>query len=327
MVVRKTQRRAALFLLVVGLAALSRWMPTYVPAKPLSVAVGLWPGAETLMLARELGEIDDEKVRLVEMSWDSAAMRALGNGAVDAAVLSIDEVVRLRESGCRVQVVLLFDQSQGADAIVTSKAEASSIKDFKGLKVGVDVRGTGMLLLASALDSAGLSSTDVHIVPIVPAETQEALRSGEVDAVVSAEPWLTALRRDGFREIVVGEKDRHLLIRALVVTSEAARMNAEALKALIAVHFRLLPVLKGSPDDPGMDVVLRRERVGREEFTRAMALLVHYDLAANRRMMASVNGDLGPIGDLLESLMLKHELIRSPSKNGKWYDDSFLPAP
>lgn len=302
-------------------------MPNYVPAKPLSVAVGLWPGAETLILARELGEIDDAKVRLVEMSWDSAAMRAMGNGAVDAAVLSIDEVARLRESGQKVQVVLLLDQSQGADAILTSKAGAKSIKDIKGLNVGVDVRGPGMLLLASALASAGLSLSEVHIVPLVPAEMHEALRSRSVDAVVSAEPWVSALRRDAFTEIAIADRDRHLLIRALVVTSEAARVNAVGLRSLVAAHFRLLSVLKEARDVPGMDVVLRRERLGRDEFTQVMARLVHYDLAANRRMMASSAGELGTFAAVLESLMLRHQLLRSPPKTGKWYDDSFLPTP
>lgn len=327
MVVQKAQRRVALLILVLGLAALSRWMPDYVPSTPLSVAVGVWPGAETLVLARELGEIDDAQVRLVEMSWDSAAMRALGNGAVDAAVLSIDEVTRLRESGQRVKVVLLFDQSRGADAILTNHERARRVEDLKGLKVGVDVRGTGMVLLASAMNSVGMSPGDVHIVPIAPAEMAVALQSSAVDAVVSAEPWLSALRRDGFNEVEVTAKDRQLLIRALVVSSEAARANGDALRSLIAAHFRLLPVLKEQKEVPGMEAVLRRERLIREEFKGVLGSLNSYDLATNRRMLASPGGELGTLAALLESLMFKHQLLSSSPRPGAWFDASFLPAP
>ncbi|MBL9145031.1 MAG: ABC transporter substrate-binding protein [Verrucomicrobiaceae bacterium] len=327
MVVQKAQRRVALLILVLGLAALSRWMPDYVPSTPLSVAVSVWPGAETLILARELGEIDDAQVRLVEMSWDSAAMRALGNGAVDAAVLSIDEVTRLRESGQRVKVVLVFDQSQGADSILTNHEGARRVEDLKGLKVGVDVRGSGMVLLASAMNSVGMSPGDVHIVPIAPAEMGVALQSSAVDAVVSAEPWLSALRRDGFNEIDVTARDRQLLIRALVVSSEAARVNANALRSVIAAHFRLLPALKEQRDVPGMEAVLRRERLTREEFKRVLATLIHYDLGTNRRMLASPGGELGTVAALLESLMFKHELLSSSPRPGTWFDASFLPAP
>lgn len=316
-----------LLILVLGLAALSRWMPDYVPAKPLSVAVGVWPGAETLILARELRELDDSQIRLVEMTWDSAAMRALGNGAVDAAVLSIDEVMRLRESGHDLRVVLVFDSSKAADAILVREGKAEDMKHLKGLRVGVDVRGTGSLLLASAMASEGMVPGDVQIVPIAPAEMRAALQGGAVDAVVSAEPWLTELRKDRCQEIPVSDKDRQLLIRALVVSAERADANGEALKALVRAHFRLLPVLRGGEYSPGIDAVLRRERLAHDDFAGVMAGLVPYDLEANRRMLTFPRGELGAVAVQLEGLMLKYELLSSRPKPGKWFDASFLPAP
>jgi len=86
-------------------------------------------------------------------------------------------------------------------------------------------------------------------------------------------------------------------------------------------------VLKEQKEVPGMEAVLRRERLIREEFKGVLGSLNSYDLATNRRMLASPGGELGTLAALLESLMFKHQLLSSSPRPGAWFDASFLPAP
>jgi NitT/TauT family transport system substrate-binding protein len=104
--VRPICRWLTVLALVALLLAVAAWLPQRARPDPLTVAVGLWPGSETLLLARERGLLPLDHVQLVEMTWASATMRAFGNGVVDAAVLSLDEVMRLRESHLDLRVAM-----------------------------------------------------------------------------------------------------------------------------------------------------------------------------------------------------------------------------
>ena len=127
--------------------------------------------------------------------------------------------------------------------------------------------------------------------------------------------------------VAVSFKIKTTLLFFFFVSSEAARANGDALSSLIGAHFQLVPVLREQRDVSGMEAVLRRERLTHEEFKEVMEAVVHYDLDANRRMLASPGGELGTLAALLESLMFKHQLLSSSPRPGAWFDASFLPAP
>jgi NitT/TauT family transport system substrate-binding protein len=183
-------------LAVVVLLVIAASLPRPSQSEALKLTLGLWPGVETLVVAREKGLLPKENVQLIAMTWPSAAMRAFGNGAVDAAVLTLDEVLRLREGGYDLRVVMVMDVSTGGD-VVLGGADVRSPADLRGKRVGVDLRGSGMVLLQSALQSAGMSGRDVEMVPLNPSEVAAAMKERRVDAVVLAEPWATRRRRTG----------------------------------------------------------------------------------------------------------------------------------
>ena len=121
----RPSRRGLYFLLFVGLDAVLwlaafTWVPPKkVPAPILSVCV--WPGTESLIVARETGLLPREKINFVEMSWSSASMRAFGNRAADVLVLSLSETLLLHELGNPFRVILAIDSSNGADAIISKE--------------------------------------------------------------------------------------------------------------------------------------------------------------------------------------------------------------
>lgn len=98
----------ALLLLVVGMA-----FPRTERKQRVRVAPGTWPGAETLLLANDLNKLPASRFQVIEIPWSSAVMRALGNGAADVAVVTLDSVLRMRESGQKLRVLMVLDQSTG----------------------------------------------------------------------------------------------------------------------------------------------------------------------------------------------------------------------
>ena len=83
----------------------------------LKVGIHPWVGYESLELAQQFKWLPEgvELVHKEELNTSGAALQA---GQVDAACLTLDEVLRLRAEGTPVTVGLVFDVSAGADALL-----------------------------------------------------------------------------------------------------------------------------------------------------------------------------------------------------------------
>ncbi len=78
----------------------------------------------------------------------------------------------------------------GGDGIIVPKGSAiQSIKELKGKKIAVSKGSSSWGLLLRALQSEGLSASDVEQINLQPDEAQPAFQSGKVDAWVIWEPF------------------------------------------------------------------------------------------------------------------------------------------
>lgn len=113
-----------------GLGALSGCAQS----QPLKVAVQPWCGYQFLFVARVEGWQDTKQVELVDTALTTESVAALREGRVDAAALTLDEVLLLRSQGHPLHVVMVFDASAGADLLLAtpgcraSRANASAWK-------------------------------------------------------------------------------------------------------------------------------------------------------------------------------------------------------
>ncbi len=308
---------AAAVLLVV--AAL---LPRPSRRESLQLALGLWPGVETLIAAREKGLLPNDKVHLIAMTWPSAAMRAFGNGAVDAAVLTLDEVLRLREGGTDLRVVMVMDVSTGGDVIL-GYADVRTPEDLRKKRVGVDLRASGMILLESALQSAGMSGRDVDLIPLNPSEVATAITEKRVDAAVVAEPWATRLQRTGGHVVFDSRQLKHPMFRVLVASAHAVRSQGAELQMVMSAHFTAAEALNRRVNDPAHAVVLRREGLNQQEFEACMTRVQIIDRDTGYRLMKP-NGELEEHSAALEAWMLGSGLLEPRIPNSTWLDHSLL---
>jgi len=283
----------------------------------------MWPGCETLMLARERGLLPADHVQIIEMTWASATMRAFESGVVDAVVLSLDEVMCLRETGRDLRVVLVMDASQGGDAVIVREGIAS-LGDLKGRRVGVDLRGAGMYLLTCALEQAGLKSSDLGLVSLNLPETADAFINKEVDAVVSGEPWITKLRAAGGRSLFDSSQANTPVYRVLVVSSVALRDQRDDVLKVVRAHFAMMKELRKGGEVAGMQAILRRQALTREEFLSCWNLLKSFDLKENLALIGDQSEGLRKDTASMELKMRSNALLNSPASTKEWIDGSLL---
>lgn len=277
--------RVAGFVTLQGIlwAGVFGWHPPKAP-EPLKVAVGVWPGSETLTIARERGILEDERVRVVELTWTSAAVRAFANHGVDAAVLSLDEALNLRRASRDARVVMPMDVSDGADALMAPQGTAQSA-DLRGKRIGVEMRTAGERLLARALETRGIAMSEVTLIQLNLAETETALRDGEVDAVVTSEPWLTRLRAAGAVTLFDSKQMAGELYRVLVVRADVLEKRADDVARLVRAHFMVRDDLAAHLSEAELDVVMRREELSAGQWRQVLAAVKLPTVDEARQMM------------------------------------------
>jgi NitT/TauT family transport system substrate-binding protein len=216
------------------------------PPAPLRVGAIAFAGYAFLFLAERLGRFDTAQLQLKELRSNTDALRALSTHRIEAAALTLDEVITAVQEGVSLKVIAVLDSSQGADAVmarpgITEPAQA------RGRRIGVEATATGGLLLGAFLAKAGLRPIDVTPVPVRLAQAAEAYRSGRVDLAITAEPWVTTLEGLGARRLFDSREMPGRIVDVLAVRSDAQDTHGSALRALLAAHFAALAAFQAQP--------------------------------------------------------------------------------
>jgi len=210
---------------------------------PLTVGMNPWVGYDPLVLARDRGLTDSKQLRVVELASASETLRHLRNGLLDAATLTLDETLRLAESGVPVRIVAVLDESTGGDAVLAAP-RITSPAQLKDEFIAVEDSAVGALLLHRMLTKAGLTRTDVKVTNIEVARHLEALQSGQATAAVSYEPLAGAIEAAGFRRIFDSRELPREILDVLVVRVEVLEQRPEAVDALLRAWYAGLDLFK-----------------------------------------------------------------------------------
>ncbi|MDM7944219.1 MAG: ABC transporter substrate-binding protein [Hydrogenophaga sp.] len=199
---------------------------------PLTVGMNPWVGYDPLVLARDRGLTDPGQLRVVELASASETVLHLRNGLLDAATLTLDETLRLIDSGVAVRIVAVLDASTGGDAVI-ALPRITSPAMLKGEFVAVEDSAVGALLLQRLLQQAGLTRADVRVTNVEVARHLEALQSGQAAAAVSFEPLAGAIEAAGYRRIFDSSEIPGEILDVLVVRAEVLQQRPAAVDALL----------------------------------------------------------------------------------------------
>lgn len=294
------------------------------PAPPLRVGSIVFPGYEFMFLARDLALLPHEQVHLVEMSANTDILRALALGRLDAANLTLDEVLLGRNEGLDLRVALVLDVSAGADVVMAAPG-VSGLADLKGRRIGFEEGATGALMLGAALEAGGLTIDQIRKVPISLVYSVEAFTAQKLDAIVTTEPWASVLERRGARRLFDSAAAPGLIVDVLAVRAETLSRAPEALRGLVAGHFMALSRFQAQPAQLS-PLMAPRLRVPPAEVPLAFGGMELPDAAANREWLRA-GGELQKSAERLGRLMLSQGLTAKAPQLAGLAEPGFLPAP
>ena len=215
--------------------------------RQLHIALHPWIGYETLTLAADLDWLPPSVV-LQRGASVSDSLQALREGRVQAAAVTLDEALRLCAGLPSLQVVLVMDESAGADALVANPA-IEDLAALAGRRVAYEDSAVTKLLLHGALARAGLLPGDIEGVDLTVDRHLPAYREGRIDASVSYQPHTQDLLAAGAVRLFDSRDLPGMILDVLVVDSRALGRRRALLRQVVAAHFRALRYLRSSPDD------------------------------------------------------------------------------
>jgi len=157
-------------------------------------------------------------------------------GEIDVSASAADAAIAGRAAGVPLVVVAGFAKG-GARIVARTQLGIRAVEGLKGKKVGVARGGAQELLLLAELAKHNLTwadqpGKDVQVVYLAFPDLNQALMSGNIDAMCQSEPYSSQAIRRGFGTEVMKPYDTPMgePIRALVMTEKLYQRRDVALR-------------------------------------------------------------------------------------------------
>lgn len=291
------------------------------PIPLLRVGSIVFPGYELMFLARELQLLDPNQVRLVELQSNSDTLRALASGQLEAAAMTLDELMSARAEGVDLRAILVFDVSHGADVVLGRPG--TTLQSLRGKRIGVEEGAMGAIMLSALLSATQLSVSDITKVASTLDRSVDIYQRGKVDAVVTAEPWAAQLEKQGALRLFDSAAIPDRIVDVLAVRADALDLHAAALERLVAGYFLARTYWLDHPAEAAQKMATRLQTPAADVASLFRGLKLP-DLQTNRAMLA-------PEGALLRSslelqrVMYESGLLKKLSQARELADARFLP--
>ena len=274
----------------------------------LRLGTNVWPGYEPLYLAAEREAWKARfNVRLVEYPSATEVQRAFRNRVLEAAALTLDEVLALRVAELPVKVVAVLDISAGGDVIL-ARPEFADFQALEHRRIGVESGALGAYVISRALEINGMSLADVEVVPMDVSAHERAYVDGRVDAVVTFEPVRTRLLTAGAQEVFTSNQIPDEIVDVLVVYESVLATQGDVVRQLIRDWFRTLDYMKREPAAAAR-FTARRLRITPQEVVSSYEGLY---LPGPEENAALLSGGLIPTLQRLHGVLLGQRLLPGP---------------
>jgi len=220
------------------------------------------------------------------------------------------------------------DYSNGNDMVV-AKPGIADVAGLKGKKVGVEVGFVSHLLLMNALKSANLTDKDIEIVNMPTDQTPQALKSGQVDAIVAWQPnsgqALKAVPNS--KAVFTSANVPGIIYDLLVVSPKSLAARRDDWKKVAKVWFRIADFLADEANkDDALKIMSARVGLKPEEYATLMGGTHFLDLAGNVKHAAKGEGLESVYGSskIVDKFNLDNDVYKEAMPVDSYFDPSII---
>ncbi len=294
-------------------------------AAQTKVVIGMsgWTGFAPLTLADKAGIFKKNGLDLeIKMVPQKDRHLALASKSIQCAATTIETHVAWNTNGVPIVQIFQLDKSYGADGIAV-RNDIKSFADLKGKTVAVDAPGTApYFTLAWLLSKNGMTLKDVKTVTLAPQPAAQSFVTGQNDAAVTYEPYLSTVRANpAAGKILATTLEFPHIMDTLGCAPEWLKANPKAAQAMADSYFEALEMIKNDPAKANEIMGAAVKQTG-EAFAKSAGYLRWQDKAANQKFFA---GELETFMKEAAAVLLDAGVIRKlPENYSAMYDTAFI---
>ena len=166
----------------------------------------------SLVLRRQGWLEQDLSAEGIAVEWtlsagSNKANEFLRSDAVDFGSTAGSAALLAKANGSEIQTVYIYSQPEWTALVVKSDSEITAVEQLKGKKVAATSGTDPFFFLLQALNSVGLSQSDVSIVNVQHADGKTALERGDVDAWSGLDPHMAQTELESGSKLIYRNVD------------------------------------------------------------------------------------------------------------------------
>lgn len=232
----------------------------------MRIATYYWPGMYWIDIARSKGWFEEAGLaaEFVDANADYyGAVDEVGKGSLDTISAWLFDLVKFRQQGVPLVMVLATDESYGSEALVGSTA-IQSVGGLRNQRVGVPL-GTALVYeLEVMISRFGLTLADITLVNMAAEKATEELAAGTVDALITWEPYASEAVAAGGNKLYDSSTLPGLVMAGMVFSEDFIAQRPEDIQRMLRVWYRTTAYLRANPEE-SFAIVARANGVNPEE--------------------------------------------------------------
>jgi NitT/TauT family transport system substrate-binding protein len=254
----------------------------------VNLGIATWAGFGTGLIGMEKGFFPTINLRTKTLDDARARQAAFVSGDIDIMISSVDLYAQESAKGIPGKIFLITDESRGGDGIVAKK-EIEKVTDLRGKKVAYAHGGPSDYLLFKALNGAGVPLNDVIRIAVDdPSRAGETFLSGDVDAAVTWEPFLSNAVDSGKGHILLSTENYPEIIIDVLVANDKLAANEKLLREFVNGWLQSVDYIKANPEESA-GIMAKGLNLPVDDVKGMMAGLVYADRERNQHFFSSKN--------------------------------------
>ncbi len=313
-----------LLAVIIPTILIAPWKPA---SESLKIGIPTWPGLGVVFLAQEKGFFGELEVQPIVIDETSARRAAFKSGDIDIQGPTVDAYALEAALGLEGKIILVTDESYGGDGIVVKK-EITKLSELKGKTVAYTEGFVSHFLLLDLLQKEELSANDITSRTVDdPGKAAEAFISGDVDAAVTWEPFLSQAANTPKGNLLISSREAEGLIIGILVARDKAMQERRAdIETFVKGWLKGLDYLKANQDE-SFKIMAQGFNMPLEEFTAITEALRYADLERNRKYFGLDTTEPSRVVEIFDdasSIWQESALIKSVTPSRNVIDENFL---